>query len=593
VLTTSATLFLALAFLLLGAINVWLVLEANTRVKAARASSRMLALHRIGGYLFIALFCAMSYFMVARLQNTTAENSPAVTLHLALALILSPLMFVKVLIARYYKSHYTMLMPLGLTIFVLAFVLIAGMAGPRLIRTSHVQQVRLDPTTAPVLIDLPQASALMQKRCGKCHNLDRIYKTVQSRDEWRTTVMRMVDYATGSPGEFQPGEADRIIDYLSATQSPAAPSNTPRPAEPSHRSRNTIAFLSFISLAAAALIVRRPATQVPAPQAQPATPPPATGPLLLQLIRITPQTSDSKTLRFSVQGRYLDARPGQFLTLTFLFDGKRETRCYSISSSPARSRYVEITPKRVPNGCVSVFLNDRASIGLTVEATGPFGQFCLDPAAHRKIVLLAAGSGITPMMSMLRYIDDLCLDTQATLLYCVRTADDIIFRADLDALQSRLSNFRYHVLLSQSQGRITADFISQAAPQLADRDFFLCGPPPFMESVREILTTLAVPADRIRQETFGTPPLTPPSTATFTVEFTRSGKTAIVPPGQTLLQAAAATGVAIPSACRQGQCGTCKTQMLEGHVRMLSEHALPGYILPCVSHPESHIKLDA
>jgi ferredoxin-NADP reductase len=87
-------------------------------------------------------------------------------------------------------------------------------------------------------------------------------------------------------------------------------------------------------------------------------------PLILQLVQITQQTSDAKTLRFVVHGQqHLDALPGQFLTFSFLFDGKKETRCYSICSSPVRSGYVEITPKRVNNGCVSVFLNDRASIG--------------------------------------------------------------------------------------------------------------------------------------------------------------------------------------------------------------------------------------
>src|SRR5258708_26621988 len=97
-LTPSAGVALGLAFIFLGGINVWLVLEAWSRVKAAKASSRMIALHRIGGYLFIGLFCVMSYFMVARLRGG-ADNSATVTIHLTLAMILSPLLFIKVLIA--------------------------------------------------------------------------------------------------------------------------------------------------------------------------------------------------------------------------------------------------------------------------------------------------------------------------------------------------------------------------------------------------------------------------------------------------------------------------------------------------------------
>src|SRR5436309_5420953 len=94
-LTTSASIALGLAFVLVGGINVWLVLEAWSRVKAAQASARMLALHRIGGYVFIALFCVMSFFMIARLRNGGGDASPTVTLHLALAMVLSPLLLSK------------------------------------------------------------------------------------------------------------------------------------------------------------------------------------------------------------------------------------------------------------------------------------------------------------------------------------------------------------------------------------------------------------------------------------------------------------------------------------------------------------------
>ena len=134
-LNTSASLALGFAFVLVGGINVWLVLEAWSRLKAANVSSRMLALHRIGGYLFICLFCLMTYFMVDRLSNDGASASATVTIHLGLAMILAPLLFIKVLIARYYKNQLVLLMPIGLTIFVLAFVLISSTAGPYLSRT--------------------------------------------------------------------------------------------------------------------------------------------------------------------------------------------------------------------------------------------------------------------------------------------------------------------------------------------------------------------------------------------------------------------------------------------------------------------------
>jgi ferredoxin-NADP reductase len=709
-LTASTSIALGLAFVLIGGINVWLVLESWSRVKAAKASSRMIALHRIGGYLFIALFCVMTYFMFARLRGAGADSSAGVTLHLALAMILSPLLFIKVLIARYYRSQHSLLMPIGLTIFVLAFVLVASTAGPHLARVSKIEEVSLDPAhSPPVAVDINQAGALMQKRCSTCHNLDRVvgarkdvpgwvatvdrmrampgagisqtdadaivsylasqaqlkgsvdevkmeaaralvdqrcgrchglervYKTVETPGQWREIVTRMVGYAAGSAGALQPGEDQQIIDYLSATQTPQAAgqrkaqvdaaasagrsliapqaARTRQKAAASQYDPKTIGWISFVCLVAFTLVVRRPgaraAVSTPAKPAPPVVTRPPAGAFVLELVQITQQTPDSKTLRFAVRGeRKLDALPGQFLTFSFLFDGKKETRCYSICSSPARSGYVEITPKRVNNGCVSVFLNDRAAVGMTVEASGPSGQFCLSPA-DRKIVLIAAGSGITPMMAMLRYLDDLCLDTQATLLYCVRTRSDIMFQRELDELQGRLKNFRYHVQLSQpdpgwrgARGHINREFLCKAVPELDGRAFFLCGPPPFMQSARSILADLGVPSDRLRQETFGgaggaKPAPARPAGAEFTIEFARSGKTGVIAEGQTVLEAAAAAGVEIPSACRQGQCGTCKTRLIAGAVEMTAEQGLDpeskarGFVLTCVGRASANVRLDA
>jgi ferredoxin-NADP reductase len=487
------------------------------------------------------------------------------------------------------------------------------------------------------------ARALVDQRCRQCHNLDRVYKTAQPPEQWRETVTRMVSYAADSKDAIQPGEDRQIIDYLSATQTPEAvarrkaqadaaaaggrslitqdPAASQGPAAQSSFDWKAVGFVSLVCLGVVALVIRRPgvrATAPTGPEALPrgpatAAPRPPSGPFILHLVQITQQTPDSRTLRFAVQGpRTLDALPGQFLTFSFLFDGKKETRCYSICSSPARTGYVEITPKRVNNGCVSVFLNEQAALGLTVEATGPFGQFCLNPADDRKVVLLAAGSGITPMMAMLRYIDDLCLGTQVTLLYCVRTEKDIIFRQELEELQTRVENFRYHVLLSQpdpewsgGRGHIDREFICKAVPELNGQVFFLCGPPPFMEAVRAILTELGVKPEGIRQETFGgrgagvQPALPRPTEAGFSIEFNRSGKIGGIREGQTLLQAAAENGVEIPSACRQGQCGTCKARLLDGRVRMLAYQGLDpdsrarGYVLTCVAHAEEDVKLDA
>jgi ferredoxin-NADP reductase len=249
---------------------------------------------------------------------------------------------------------------------------------------------------------------------------------------------------------------------------------------------------------------------------------------------------------------------------------------------------------------------------MTVEANGPYGHFCLDESKHRNVVLLAAGSGITPIMAMLRYMDDLCLELTATLLYYVRTSSDIIFKSELEQLRSRLKNFQYHVLLSQPhaewsgpRGHVSREFIENTVKDIALPDFFLCGPPPFMEASRGILTGLGVKPERIKQESFGTAvqksaqPNSMAPERSVVVEFVRSGKTCAVRSGQTILEAAEEHGVGIPSSCRQGQCGTCKTKVMAGSVRMDAEEGLDpdsraqGFVLTCVGHAEGAVKLDA
>jgi len=131
----------------------------------------------------------------------------------------------------------------------------------------------------------------------------------------------------------------------------------------------------------------------------------------LRLLSIKRQTKDTVSLRFLMSGsQRLGARPGQFLTFDWIVDGKKLPRSYSMSSSPLRTGYVEIAVKE--QGIVSAFLNRDAREGLTVEAHGPYGQFHFDERLHRSVVLFAGGSGITPIMSMLRYIEETAPDTE-------------------------------------------------------------------------------------------------------------------------------------------------------------------------------------
>jgi glycine betaine catabolism B len=281
-----------------------------------------------------------------------------------------------------------------------------------------------------------------------------------------------------------------------------------------------------------------------------------------------------------------------------------------MSSSPTQTGFVEITVKNQPQGRVSTFLSERASNGLTVEASGPSGRFCFDEHQHKSIVLFAAGSGITPIISILRYIDDLSLDTQPTLFYSVRTQRDIIFEPELERLQERLPNFQQVIVLTRPEagwtgwtGHLSREFIMQRLGEVRQRTFFLCGPAAFMDHVKGILLSLGIAEKSIIQESFGgknvsTQPDTEADPAGGVIEFTRSGRTCAFPAGGTVLETAEANAIQIPYSCRQGQCGTCATRLLGGEIGMDREDGLDpalkaqGYVLTCVGRPQGNVRLD-
>jgi hypothetical protein len=220
-LNSTTSVWLGTLFVLIGAINVCLILQASAPVKDAKASARLIGAHRIGGYLFILLFCVMAYFMVARLGDGGANGSARTIVHLTLAMVLSPLLFVKVLVARYYKNHYSILLPIGLMIFVLAFVLIGVTAGPYFVRETRIQTVSLaDIDLPPAAIDINLAAATMEKRCSKCHNLDRIAGARKDARGWLATVNRMRALPDSGISE---ADSRIIVSYLASQMAPKGP----------------------------------------------------------------------------------------------------------------------------------------------------------------------------------------------------------------------------------------------------------------------------------------------------------------------------------------------------------------------------------
>lgn len=310
-------------------------------------------------------------------------------------------------------------------------------------------------------------------------------------------------------------------------------------------------------------------------------------------------------------------RAGQHLTVLVQVDGLPMERCYTISSSPTRPERVTLTVKRVPGGPVSNWLHDHLGVGDRLHVRGPLGRFSSGEHPAAKYLFLSAGSGVTPLMSMTRASQDQPGARDVAFVHSARTPDDIIFRDELATMAASGAGLEVTTFCEADapgetwtgpRGRLSLAALTTAVPDLWEREVFTCGPQPYMDSVREILTTAGVDPDRCHEESFalaGVQPCEPdgeavlPAGTGFAVQFQRTGKLAHCAPGSTVLDAALQAGVNLPSSCGEGMCGTCMTTLLAGRVDM--QHAggirprevSENKILPCCSTPLDDLVVDA
>ena len=321
------------------------------------------------------------------------------------------------------------------------------------------------------------------------------------------------------------------------------------------------------------------------------------------------ETHDVKTFTFaSPTGKRFDFKAGQYFLFDPTIDGVPHSRCYSVASPPSRADVVAVTVKHIPGGIVSGWLHGQLAPGARVRASGPLGSFVRPVEAGAKLLLLSAGSGITPVMSMAREIGDLTAPADVAFVHCGRTPADLVFRHELAGLASRLKQFRLHFLpeavgaersWSGLTGRISREYMALAVADAAERIVLCCGPAPFMAAARRIVLDLGVPDANYREESFeaavveDAPAPIPQAVqgAAFTVSFSKQNRTIAVPAGQTVLAAAKRAGVRLPSSCSTGLCGTCKSKLSSGSVDMKHSGGIrqreidAGYFLPCCSTP--------
>ena len=344
-------------------------------------------------------------------------------------------------------------------------------------------------------------------------------------------------------------------------------------------------------------------------------------------------THDVKNFVFEPEGDQLfEFDAGQFLTLMLDIDGTPVNRCYTISSPPTRPNRVAITVKRVLGGQVSNWVHDNIVPGSKVTALAPLGAFTLTTRPTEKLLFLSAGSGITPLMSMLRTLYDLGSDADVVFLHSARTPSDIVFRSELAAIEMLMPNLRVvHVCEADypserwggMRGRLSPTMLHTIVPDLLERTVFNCGPVPYMDAVRRILGELDYDLAGYHEESFtfddpAVPGATPPpegvayediavpappagedGVATYSVEFAKSGRTVTCRADENVLDVALAAGLRLASSCSQGMCGTCKLTKLSGEVEMHHNGGIrprevaAGKILVCCSQPRSDLSLDA
>lgn len=299
---------------------------------------------------------------------------------------------------------------------------------------------------------------------------------------------------------------------------------------------------------------------------------------------------------------------GQFCTFRVWIDGEPQLRCYSMSSAPEVDDELAVTVKRVPGGAVSNWINDRLGPGDVVEVTRPAGVFRLRPDHDGDLVAYSGGSGITPVISLVKS----ALATtgrRVRLLYANRDREAVIFAAELAALADRYGD-RLDVVhhLDVEQGFVDTGTIEAFAEGAGDptlAEHYVCGPTPFMDIVEKALLGRGVEDGRIHIERF-TPSDTEdagaaepgdgtPSVTRVTIELDgRTGSTDHHP-GTTILQTARQMGLPAPSSCESGSCATCMGRLVEGTATMRTNDALTddevaeGWVLTCQAVPTSPV----
>jgi stearoyl-CoA 9-desaturase NADPH oxidoreductase len=315
-----------------------------------------------------------------------------------------------------------------------------------------------------------------------------------------------------------------------------------------------------------------------------------------RIVEVRRETEDSATLVIRPGwGFSFGYQPGQYIGIGVLMDGRWKWRSYSLTSSPSRdTRTITITVKAMPEGFLSTHLVSGVAPGTIVRLAAPQGNFVMPDPAPASVLFLTAGSGITPVMSMLRTLVRRDQITDIEHLHSAPTVADVMFAGELADLAVAHPGYRLRVRATRTDGRLDLARLDEEVPDWRDRQTWACGPEAMLDAA-ELVWADAGAGARLHLERFAVTHAAPRGTG-GTVTFERSGKTVVADAATPLMEAGEGAGVNMPFGCRMGICQSCVVGLVDGHVRDLRtgvEHDPGTRVQTCISAASGDCVLDA
>ncbi len=338
--------------------------------------------------------------------------------------------------------------------------------------------------------------------------------------------------------------------------------------------------------------------------------------VFLQVKEVIRETADAVTVVFMKPTVITSYKSGQFLTLLLTINGEKLRRSYSLSSSPYSDEDWAVSVKKIQGGKMSTYIVDKVKVGDIIETMAPMGIFTYEPVASNTndVVLIGAGSGITPLYSIINSALNIEKNSKVYLIFANRNENSVMLKAGLEKLKSNYEGrFNYVNVYSQpiqpssGSGRLDKAKVIQLLENFktinfSKANFFVCGPQGMMDEAFEALEKFRIPQTNIRKENFTPAPHTeekqPESAAsqeaiTVEIKYSKQIHKVKVAPGQTILEAALDQNIDLPYSCQSGMCTACMGKCLKGEIKMddpdgLSANEIKqGFVLICVGRPVS------